>query len=45
MLGESGWKVSRHVASVVRVDARFAANYSDARLSGRTGHVRGEVKV
>ena len=45
MLGESGRKVSGHVAGVVRVGARLAANHSDARFSGRVGHVRGEVKV
>ena len=45
ILGETGREMSRHVAGIVRVGARFAANHSDARLGGRAGHVRGEVKI
>ena len=37
--------MSRHVAGIVRVGARFVANHSDARLGGRAGHVRAEVKI
>ena len=37
--------MSRHVAGIVRVGARFAAYHSDARLSGRAGNVRGKVKI
>ena len=37
--------MSGHVVSIIRVGARFVACHRDAGFSGRTGHIRWEVKV
>ena len=37
--------MSGHIVGIAQVGARFVAYHGDAGLGGRTGHVRGKVKV
>ena len=45
VLREANREISRHVISVVGVDARFATCYSVAGFGSRAGQVRGEIKI